>query len=432
MIRLVFASLGNRRIIAFLTALSVALSVFLFAGVEKLRHGARMSFTHTVSGTHIIAGARSGQIPLLLFSLFHIGSPTSNISYKSYLKYKRHPAVAWAVPVSIGDSHRGFRVVGTNPDILDHYRYRDGQKLKVGEGTYSLARFKAVLGSTAARELRYKVGDKLILTHGISDVQGIHDHDENPFVVEAILEPTGTPFDKGIYVSLESVELMHESETHGTENHAEHEADATAKTGNREDQPPVDRLPNASVRIDKLTSFLIGVKQPTDILPLMRAINEDESEPMTAILPGVVLAEIWNVMSYLENILKLVSVMVMLTALCGLFIALYASLAERFREMAILRALGAAPAKIASLLVAESLILTIGGILLGYALLFLTTVVFHGALLKSFSVAVGVFPLTREELFFLAVLIGTGMVVAMVPAYMLYRRALSEGLQVTK
>ena len=413
MIRLVFASLGNRKVIAFLTALSVALSVFLFAGVEKLRHGARMSFTHTVSGTHIIAGARSGQIPLLLFSLFHIGSPTSNISYKSFRKYKKHPAVAWAVPVSIGDSHRGFRVVGTAPDIIDHYRYRDGQKLKVGEGTYSLARFKAVLGSTAARELRYKVGDKLVLTHGISDVQGIHDHDENPFLVEAILEPTGTPFDKGIYVSLESVELMHESETHGTEGHAEHAADAP-------------------VKVDKLTSFLIGVKEPTDILPLMRAINEDESEPMTAILPGVVLSEIWNVMGYLENILKLVSVMVMLTALCGLFIALYASLAERFREMAILRALGAAPAKIASLLVAESLILTIGGILLGYALLFLTTVIFRGALLKSFSVAIGVLPLTGEELFFLAVLIATGMVVAMVPAYMLYRRALSEGLQVTK
>lgn len=405
MIRLIFASLGNRRVIAFLTALSVALSVFLFAGVEKLRHGARMSFTHTVSGTHIIAGARSGQIPLLLFSLFHIGSPTSNISYKSFRKYKKHPAVAWAVPVSIGDSHRGFRVVGTAPDIIDHYRYRDGQKLKVAEGKYSLARFKAVLGSTAARELKYKVGDKLVLTHGISDVQGIHDHDENPFVVEAILEPTGTPFDKGIYVSLESVELMHEAEAHGAD---------------------------APVRIDKLTSFLIGVKEPTDILPLMRAINEDASEPMTAILPGVVLSEIWNVMGYLENILKLVSVMVMLTALCGLFIALYASLAERYREMAILRALGAAPAKIASLLVAESLILTLGGILLGYALLFLTTVVFHGALLKSFSVAIGVLPLTREELFFLAVLIVTGMVVAMVPAYMLYRRALSEGLQVSK
>jgi putative ABC transport system permease protein len=421
-IRLVFASLANRRIIACLTALSVALSVFLYAGVEKLRVGARMSFTHTVSGTHIIAGARSGQIPLLLFSLFHIGSPTSNVSYKSYLKYKKHPAVAWAVPVSIGDSHRGFRVVGTIPEIIEHYRYRNGQQLKVADGAFTLAHFRAVLGSAAARELKYKAGDKLVLTHGISDVQGIHDHDENPFIVEGILEPTGTPFDKGIYVSLESVELMHEAESHGDEKPGEH----------AEDQPSVERAPNASVRIEKLTSFLIGVKEPVDILPLMRAINEDEQEPLTAILPGVTLSEIWNVMGYLENILKLVSLMVMLTALCGLFIALYASLAERYREMAILRSLGAAPMKIASLLVAESLILTVGGLTLGYVLLFLGTVVFHPLLLRSFSVAIGVFPLSGQELFFVAVLIATGTLVAMVPAYMLYRRALSEGLQVTK
>jgi putative ABC transport system permease protein len=413
MIRLVLASLSNRRAIALLTALSVALSVFLFAGVEKLRHGARASFTHTVSGTHIIAGARSGQIPLLLFSLFHIGSPTSNISYKSYLRYKKHPSVAWAVPVSIGDSHRGFRVVGTDDTIFSHYQYGNAQKLRVAAGELSLGRFRAVLGSTAARELKYKTGDKLVLTHGISDVQGIHDHDENPFMVSAVLEPTGTPFDKGIYVSLESVELMHEAETHGSDGHAEHEAEA-------------------SVKIDKLTSFLIGVKEPVDILPLMRAINEDENEPLTAILPGVVLSEIWNVMGYLENILKLVSVLVMLTALCGLFIALYASLAERYREMAILRSLGAAPAKIASLLITESLILTLGGLLLGYVLLFMATVFFHSALLRSFSVAIGVFPLTGQEVIFLAVLIVTATVVAMVPAYILYRRALSEGLQVTK
>ncbi len=413
MIRLVLASLANRKAIAFLTALSVALSVFLFAGVEKLRHGARASFTHTVSGTHIIAGARSGQIPLLLFSLFHIGSPTSNISYKSYLKYKRHPSVAWAVPVSIGDSHRGFRVVGTDDSIFSHYQYGNGQKLRVAAGELSLSRFRAVLGSTAARELRYKAGDKLVLTHGISDVQGIHDHDENPFVVSGVLEPTGTPFDKGIYVSLESVELMHEAESHGDEKSGEH----------ADDKP---------VRIEKLTSFLVGVREPVDILPLMRAINEDENEPLTAILPGVVLSEIWNVMGYLENILKLVSVLVMLTALCGLFIALYASLAERYREMAILRSLGAAPAKIASLLITESLILTLGGLLLGYVLLFLATTVFHSALLRSFSVAIGVFPLTGQETIFLAVLIVTGTVVAMIPAYILYRRALSEGLQVTK
>lgn len=409
MIGLVFASLRNRRVIASLTAVSVALSVFLFASVEKLRNGSRQSFTHTVSGTHIIAGARSGQIPLLLFSLFHLGSPTSNVSYASYRRYAKHPSVAWALPISIGDSHRGFRVVGTSPALMRNYRYRDQQKLKVAEGTYSLGHFKAMLGSTAARELGYRVGDKVVLTHGISDVQGIHDHEENPFVVEGVFEPTGTPFDKGIYISLESSELMHaEGE--------EHDEPAHGHTG--------------PVKVEKITSFLIGVKQPVDILPLMRAINEDPAEPLTAILPGVVLSEIWSIMGYAENILKLVSLLVMLTAVSGLFIALYSSLAERYREMAILRALGAHPLNIASMLIAESLFITMAGIVLGYALLALVTGLFRGALLRWFSVSMGAFPLTGQELIFVAVLIGMGIVVAMVPAYLVYRRALAEGLQV--
>jgi putative ABC transport system permease protein len=403
MIELVIKSLINRRTIAILTALSVSLSVFLFAGVEKMRDGARKGFTHTVSGTHIIAGARSGQIPLLLFSLFHLGSPTSNISYKSYLKYKNHPSVAWAIPLSIGDSHRGFRVVGTSPDMIQHFRYRNAQSLAVAEGKYTLGRFRAVLGSAAARALKYKVGDKIVLTHGISDVQGIHDHDENPFVVEAIFAPTGTPFDKGIYVSLVSVELMHDEAAHAA------------------DQPVV---------VDKLTSFMLGIKEPVDILPLMRAINEDDSEPMTAILPGNTLSEIWSMLSYAENILKLVSLLVMLTALCGLFIALYASLAERYREMAILRALGASPGKIASLLVAESLLLALTGIFLGYAMLALIAVIFRNTLLSAFSVSVGVLPLTSGELYFVAILTALSCLVALVPAIVLYRRALSQGLTV--
>lgn len=420
MIALVFKSLRNRLAIASLTALSVALSVFLFASVEKLREGARAGFSQTVSGTHIVAGARSGQIPLLLFSLFHIGSPTSNVSYSSYLKYKKNASVAWALPLSIGDSHKGFRVVGTSADFMKHFRYRNQQQLRLAEGTFSLARLKAVLGSTAARELGYKTGAKLVLTHGISDVQGIHDHDASPFVVEGVLEATGTPIDKGIYVSLASIEQMHEAEEHGEEGGAEsaaHRDEDTAK-------------PARAIKIDKITSFLIGVKQPIDILPLMRQINEDEAEPLTAILPGVVLSEIWNIMGYAENILKLVSLMVMLTALCGLFIALYASLAERYREMAILRALGASPRRIASLLVAESLILTVSGIVAGYALIAVVALVFKNLLLRAFSVGVGVFPLTQGEFWFVGVLLFVGLVVALVPALLLYRRALGEGLQV--
>lgn len=401
MIRLTIASLANRRAIAILTAFSVALSVFLFAGVEKLRSSARTNFTSAVSGTHIIAGARSGQIPLLLFSLFHLGSPTSNVSYASYKKYKRHPAVAWAIPLSIGDSHRGFRVVATEPEIFARYKYGDQKPLRLAAGTFTLGRLQAVLGATAARDLGFGVGARLVLTHGISDVQGIHDHDESPFVVEGVLEPTGTPFDKGIYISLVSLELMHETE----------EFEGVRST-------PA-----------KITSFLLGVKEPVDILPLMRAINEDDAEPMTAILPGIVLGELWGMLGYVEGVLKLVSILVMATALMGLAIALYASLAERYRELAILRALGASPLRIASLLMSESVFLALGGVTLGYTLLFAATQLLHKQLLRAFSVSVQIFPLTGAEVIFIGVLLVAALVVALFPAYILYRRALGAGLQ---
>ncbi|HRP69798.1 MAG TPA: ABC transporter permease, partial [Turneriella sp.] len=176
MIRLVFASLSNRRVVVLLTSVSVALAVFLFTSVERLRVGARQSFTQTISGTHIIVGARTGQIPLLLSSLFHIGAPTQNISYRTFLKYKRHAAVSWAVPLSMGDSYRGFRVVGTTPDIFRYYRYGNRRPIELKTGALTLTRFKAVLGSSAARTLALRVGDKIILTHGISDAQGINDH----------------------------------------------------------------------------------------------------------------------------------------------------------------------------------------------------------------------------------------------------------------
>ncbi|MBV6494699.1 MAG: hypothetical protein LDLANPLL_02736 [Turneriella sp.] len=414
MTHLVLASLRNRWVIALLTALSVAMGVFLFAGVEKVRLGARKSFTQTASGTHLIVGARSGQIPLLLSSLFHIGQPTQNISYRSFLKYKKNPQVAWALPLSIGDSHRGFRVVGTNADLLKFYRFGDRQKVEIQDGNFSLGRFKATLGWNVARDLGYRVGDKIVLTHGITDVVGIHDHDENPFVVEAVLKPTGTAFDKAIFISLQSMELIH--------------ADTYGEDSNIHDEHAL----YAPIKIKNISSILLGVKEPTDILPLLREINEDTEEPLTAILPGVVLSEIWNMVGYAESALKLISFLVMATAIAGLFIALYASLAERYREMAILRALGASPTKIASLLIAESFFITLCGIFLGYFLFFLVSFLFKEALSQWMNVRLSVLPLAYGEIIFLAALIIVSILVAMVPAYILYRRALGQTLQVMR
>ena len=418
MLRLTFKSLLNRRTITLLTILSISISVILFSGIDKLRQGARESFKGTVSGTNLIVGARSGQIPLLLFSLFHIGAPTSNVTYASFLKYAKHPAVEWAIPLSIGDSHKGFRVVGTTSALTNHYRFHNQQRLTFTAGKFSFERFKVALGSTVAENLHYKLGSKLVLTHGISDAAGIHDHDENPFEVAAIFAPTGTPFDKGIYISLESLELMHEEdhdEDHEHDAHKEHKAKSHTKH---------------KVHIDKLTSFLLRVKEPTDVPAMMRTINEDASEPLTAIIPGITLGEIWNLMNYAEGTLKLVALMVTIAAILGLFISLFSTLSERRREMAILRSLGASPRVIASQFCIEGLLLTAGGIMVGYISLLVSSIVFQKTLLKIFAVRISVFSFGQQEILFCAALLISSLLISLIPAWMLYRSALHEGLQV--
>jgi putative ABC transport system permease protein len=120
--RLALRSLGNRRLTAILTILSIGLSVALLLGVEKVRSGARESFANTISGTDLIVGARGGGVQLLLYSVFRIGNASNNITWKSFQDVAARPEVAWIVPLSLGDSHRGFRVLGTTRDYFERYR----------------------------------------------------------------------------------------------------------------------------------------------------------------------------------------------------------------------------------------------------------------------------------------------------------------------
>ncbi|MGB5734980.1 MAG: ABC transporter permease, partial [Thiohalocapsa sp.] len=201
-------SLLNRRFTALLTLLSIALSVALLLGVERVRNEARASFSSTISGTDLIVGARSGPVQLLLYSVFRIGNATNNISWQSYLDLAGHPKVAWTVPISLGDSHRGFRVLGTTGDYFDHYRYARDRGLELAAGERFDDLFDAVLGAEVADALGYSLGDEIIIAHGAGDVRFAR-HDDKPFRVAGILKRTGTPVDRTVHVSLEAIEAVH-------------------------------------------------------------------------------------------------------------------------------------------------------------------------------------------------------------------------------
>ena len=159
-------SLWNRRSTAALTAFAIAVSVALLLGVQQVRTEARESFANTISGTDLVVGARSSPLNLLLYAVFRVGDATANVSWDTYQKVAHHRDVAWTIPLSLGDSHRGFRVLGTSANYFEHYRYGHRQPLRFTAGKAFADGKSVVVGAAVARELGYHVGDAIVIAHG--------------------------------------------------------------------------------------------------------------------------------------------------------------------------------------------------------------------------------------------------------------------------
>ena len=205
-LRLVLGSLRARALTVGMTILSIALSVTLFLGVEKVRTGARASFADTISGTDLIVGARSGSVQLLLYSVFRIGNATNNVTWQSYQDIADQDAVDWIVPISLGDSHKQFRVMGTTPEFFKRYKYRGDRDLDFAQGRTIGDLYDTVIGADVAKTLGYKVGDPIVVAHGLASFT---EHDDQPFRVSGILAKTGTPVDRTVIVGLDAIEAIH-------------------------------------------------------------------------------------------------------------------------------------------------------------------------------------------------------------------------------
>lgn len=358
--KLARSSLFNRRGTVFLTVLSITISVLVLLAVDHIRHEARRHFQQTVSGVDLIVGARTGQLNLLLYSVFHIGNATNNIGWDSYQHVAANPPVAWTLPIALGDSHKGFRVVGTSSDFFRHFRYGQQQSLVLNAGQPFHDLFEVVLGAQVAAKLGYQVGDRIVLSHGLGSTS-FSQHDDLPFTVSGILKPTATPLDQTLLVSLEGIEAIHVGWQNGV------------RLPGRQGDPHA--LQQKDLTPDSITAFMVGLNSKMATFRLQRAINDYPGEPLMAILPGVTLTELWNMLAVMENTLRIVAWLVLAAALLGMCTMLLASLRERQREFAILRAIGAGPLFIwlaiemeillmAGASIALALILLWGGILL--------------------------------------------------------------------
>ncbi|WP_111658082.1 ABC transporter permease [Isoalcanivorax indicus] len=408
-------SLWNRRGTAALVVCSVALSVALLLGVERLRTEARESFANTLSGVDLIVGARSGPINLLLYSVFRLGDPVNNVSWASYQRIADHPQVAWAVPLSLGDSLRGFPVLGTSQAYFTHYRYGRDQSLRLAQGEIFDGIFDAVLGAEVARRLGYGPGDQIVLAHGTGAVS-LTQHDDKPFTVVGVLERTGTPVDNTVHISLEGMEAIHVDWRGG--------APIPGLSISAE------RVRNMDLTPDSVTAVMVGLTSRRAVFQVQRQINTDRDEALMAIMPGLTLQQLWDLMRVGENALLAVSALVMLVALTVMLTALLTGLNERRREMALLRALGARPWQIFALIIGESLLLSVLGALFGVALLQVLALGASGWVSGQLGLTVTLWPPTLHEMKMLALLFAGGILVGLWPAWRAYRNALTDGMAI--
>jgi putative ABC transport system permease protein len=411
--RLALASLCARALTVGMTILAIALSVALFLGVEKIRSGAKASFADTISGTDLIVGARSGSVQLLLYSVFRIGNATNNVTWQSYLDIAARPDVDWIVPISLGDSHRQFRVMGTSTAFFEHYKYRQGRALELAEGAIMSDLFDAVIGADVAATLGYEVDTPIVVAHGLASFV---EHEDQPFRIAGILKKTGTPVDRTVIISMEAIEAIHVDWRNGAQIPGQ--------------STPADAIRQMDLTPKAVTAALLGVESPLQTFALQRAINTYPEEPLLAILPGVALQELWGIVGIAETALLAVSAMVVVTALIGMMATIFSSLNERRREMAILRAMGARPRIIVGLLVLEAMLTAAIGAVLGLALLYLGLVIAQPMLDRAYGLWLPISPPGASEAWVIAAVIAAGAIVSLVPAARAYRLSLADGMMV--
>jgi putative ABC transport system permease protein len=381
-----------------------------------MRSAARDGFANTVSGVDLIVGARSGQLNLLLYSVFRVGDATANVSWESYQKIARHPDVAWTIPISLGDSHRGFRVMGTNGDYFKHYRFAGEREIRFASGKPFADLYDAVVGAEVAKQLGYKVGSKIVVAHGLGNVS-FAEHDDKPFTVVGVLERTGTPIDRTVHVSLEAITAIHVDWQSGMQ----------ALPGG---QVGADEARAMDLTPQSITAFMVGMESKVMTFTMQRAINEYRQEPLLAIIPGVALSQLWNLVGIADTALMIVAAFVVLAGLLGMLTAILTSLNERRREMAILRSVGARPRHVFTLLVAEAGMLATAGVAAGVGVCYGLIFAARPLLEKRFGIFLDPGGLTGYDLAILGTIIGTALLMGALPAWRAYRNTLSDGLTI--
>lgn len=445
-------SLWHRKVSVLMTFFALLVSVSMLISIEHIRKEAKSSFYRTVSGVDLIVGARTGQINLLLSSVFRVGANANSISWASYQRVIADPQVEWSIPLSLGDSHKGFAVIGTTNDYFKYYRFGNKRQLLFQDGgMFEQADdrgFSVVLGADVAKQLNYHLGDEFVISHGVGEVSFSH-HNSHPFTVVGILAFTGTPVDQAVHVSLSAIESVHSqpagalskgslskpkedsilndgkdaishkhNDSHAHHNpkegeHSEAHSNALPKTGTKPEigQPT------------QISAFMLGLKSRIAVLQVQRQVNQDKLEPLSAIIPGVALAELWRLIGAIENVLRIISSAVLIASLLGLSTMLLASLSERKAEISVFRVMGAKPSFVFWLIQIEALSIAVAAC--SFALLAVVGLIMLSSdwLLSQYGLALSANIMSMHTLWFILIVLAATFFIALIPSIGAYRNA---------
>ncbi|MCL5779100.1 ABC transporter permease [Limibaculum sp. FT325] len=431
-------SLWNRRFVAGLTVTAIGLSVALILGVERLRDGARDSFANSASGIDLIVAPRGNPVQILMATVFGVGGTGTGMTWESFEWLEDRPEVAWAVPIQMGDNHRGYPVIGTDGSYFEHFRHSGGQPLSLAEGAFFAGDMAdaAVVGAEVASRFGYAPGAVIVNAHGSGEVS-FDVHDDAPFTISGVLAPTGTAVDRMVFVTLEGFDALHAQEEASLVDPldpsallAEDHADDAAHEAHEEHGEHESVEAGHSHEPARINAVYVGLSDRAAVLGLQRAINDRTADPLSAVLPAVALAELWGITGTAERVMRLMAWAVAVAGMIGMVVMLSATLDTRRREFAILRSVGATPNRIFGLIVTEAALLTAAGLAVGLVLLTLATIVTDPILSARFGLRLGLDVLGARELAILGIIFCAGLLASLIPAYRVYRMTLADGLSV--
>ena len=412
MISLAFASMRARLFPIVLVILALTSSMALLLAVDRIKVATQNGFNQSLSGVDLVLGPRGSGIELMLYTVFHLGKPTNNITTETLKDIAQNPKIEWAVPVALGDSHRGYRVIATSSEYFERIKFAGDQSLQFTEGAAFQELRDVVIGSAVANALGYAVGTPMFVTHGSGSLGELHG--DFAFQVTGVLAPTGTPSDRAIFVSLEGYELIHLGWSNGSQAISLKNID-------------VQKIPTKRLYPQTITAAYLGLSSKLGLFQVARSINEYSEEAVSAIIPGVALAELWSIVGSVDSVFKLLNWLIIGISIIAMMTMTMTALESRTREMTILRALGATPLHLSSIILAETFLISGFSGLLAVGLVRLLTWVSVDVLSEWAGIRIELIWITTHELFILGLIVLAGLVASLIPAGRVYKRSLHRG-----